>query len=161
VIYPGITGQTFLVNCNLSFRTLWAMVSPFLSQTIHDNIQIFGHDWKKYLKNIVDLRKLPASFGGKGPKLHEHPSYLSWKNAILNNIIHTSVKDKLIKIEEEIPRCQKAKNEDLIARIPHDESTSKSSIGEETESYEQKIASSTASVELPFFQKLNEQKKDI
>lgn len=78
VLYPGMNGQSFIVNCNVYFTTAWRVISTFLPQSIIDNIQILGEDWHEHLKDILDLENLPPVLGGKGPKLFEHPAYLGW-----------------------------------------------------------------------------------
>jgi len=78
VLYPGMNGQSFVVNCNTYFTTAWKIISNFLPQAIIDNIQILGEDWQEHLKDILDIGSLPPVLGGKGPKLFEHPSYLGW-----------------------------------------------------------------------------------
>jgi len=116
VIYPGMSGQAFLINCNWLFTTIWTILSPFLSQTIHDNIQIVGYDWKKYLKNIVDLKKLPPCLGGKGPKLRKHPLYLAWRTTVVDDT-RTSQGDRTnTREEDKIPRLQKDKENEEYSR---------------------------------------------
>jgi len=78
VLYPGLNGQCFVINCNSYFTTAWKVISSFLPQAILDNIQIIGEDWQEHLKDIFDFDKLPPVLGGKGPNLFEHPSYLGW-----------------------------------------------------------------------------------
>jgi len=78
VLYPGLNGQSFVINCNSYFTTAWKVISTFLPQTILDNIQILGEDWQEHLKDILDFEKLPPVLGGKGPNLFEHPSYRAW-----------------------------------------------------------------------------------
>jgi len=78
VLYPGLNGQSFVINCNSYFTTAWKVISTFLPQTILDNIQIIGEDWQEHLKDILDIEKLPPVLGGKGPNLFEHPTYKRW-----------------------------------------------------------------------------------
>jgi len=175
VIYPGVSGQIFMLNCNLLFTTLWAMISPLLGQKLNDKIKVLGHDWKKYLKNIVHLKKLPPSLGGKGPKLHKHPFHLSWKKSLVNHMPTVQKDEPTAAEEDEMSSFQEGKekeqndskmtlpkNEDSITRSNSDESTGKSKIiSKETESSEQGSPDSKVSEELPVFQKPTEKKMDI
>ena len=62
--YVERQSKILVINAPYWFSTLWAIVSPFMSQNTLDKVEILGEDYGERLRDFVDDASLPAIFGG-------------------------------------------------------------------------------------------------
>lgn len=66
--FPGLTGQTVIINAPAVFNAAWAFAKPFLSEQLLSRVSIYGTNKSEIaeaLLELVDADQLPALFGGQ------------------------------------------------------------------------------------------------
>eukprot|EP00238_Polyblepharides_amylifera_P014358 CAMPEP_0196587188 /NCGR_PEP_ID=MMETSP1081-20130531/56692_1 /TAXON_ID=36882 /ORGANISM="Pyramimonas amylifera, Strain CCMP720" /LENGTH=379 /DNA_ID=CAMNT_0041909295 /DNA_START=758 /DNA_END=1897 /DNA_ORIENTATION=- len=63
--YPEFVGELFLINTPWIFKTIWAMMQPWLGKRTQQKITMLGTDYLEELLKHVDVENLPSFFGGK------------------------------------------------------------------------------------------------
>jgi len=62
--YPQTMGSVIIVNAPLSFRVIWAFLSPMLPARVKDYIFIHGSDYMSKLTEFVDIDDVPNFLNG-------------------------------------------------------------------------------------------------
>jgi hypothetical protein len=64
--YPETLGRMFIINAPTVFSIAWSIIRPFLDERTQNKIEIFASEdgWKKRLREIIDVDKLPQEYGG-------------------------------------------------------------------------------------------------
>lgn len=99
--YPELMGNMYIVNAPLSFRILWAFVSPFIDPKTKTKIKILGSDYIKALKEEIDINNIPTFLGGNftGNIIDNNgPWHQAFNYAIENKLMRCTDKD--IKVPE-------------------------------------------------------------
>jgi hypothetical protein len=83
--YPETLEVLYCVNCPRIFPLLFSLVKPFLDAKTVSKIQIFSHNPKEKLLEVIDQEQLAISYGGKmvEPPVFHH-SDLSSLLALIN-----------------------------------------------------------------------------
>ena len=62
--YPEVLGEYYIINAPLWFRGIWTMGKYMIDKKTRKKIHIYGVNWKKVLKEVIDEDKLPKEYGG-------------------------------------------------------------------------------------------------
>ena len=54
----------YLINTPWIFRSVWAVIKPWLGERTQSKITLLGADYKEELLKHIDADKLPAEYGG-------------------------------------------------------------------------------------------------
>jgi hypothetical protein len=65
--YPERLGAFFIVNAPWIFRSLWALVRPWLDPRTQAKFHICGADFGATLRQYIDADMLPVEYGGTNP----------------------------------------------------------------------------------------------
>ena len=62
--YPEMLHKFFIINAPMSFRAVWAVISPFVDPVTSKKIEIIGAAYTPRLLLEIPIQELPACFGG-------------------------------------------------------------------------------------------------
>lgn len=65
--YPERLGAFFIINAPWIFRSLWALVRPWLDPRTQAKFHICGSDYAATLRQYIDADMLPVEYGGTNP----------------------------------------------------------------------------------------------
>ena len=63
--YPERLKKFYIINAPFFFRTIWAVVKPFLGPKTLAKIVIIGSDFKSQIEELIEPNQIPAYLGGK------------------------------------------------------------------------------------------------
>jgi hypothetical protein len=72
--YPERLGAFFIINAPWIFKSLWALVRPWLDARTQRKFHVLGSDYAARLREYISEDQLPVEYGGSNPAQVSRPA---------------------------------------------------------------------------------------